>query len=964
MFSQTKTKMKKLFLIPLMACMVCLSVGAGNVTTSDELIAAFAGDGTTITLTEDITLASGITIGTKNGSESKKTFTLDLNGHNLITGKDAIERTGKPKKFNACRTFTLYRGNLYIKNSVPGIGGIYNMHDSIKAGVPQYNSNSIIFDIYGSNTPSCNSETAAVSDLQSYLCVEEGVNLYSAVNAIVITETTGSYSEKKVSFNVRVDLKGAINPGVDQGKYGIKPNGTIGYIEEAKLSSPFIHVFPSATINVSHDLNKAVAAYSSGYARWMIEGTLTGATALYIKSGEIVMNNAVAESTWTDEATLTLGGAASGVDGGGNAVVIESHKSYPGAVNLTVTGDSKISTEAENGAALTETVSASTSKVETINIEGGNFSSGEGGNAILISNQTASSDDVPIVVNGVTLVGEIGVGETSGAAAIEELMPAGTHTTVIENEDGTKTTIISEGAAPDSYDTWAAVEALEPRTSVNWTGTEEIVIGDGTAEAIINLGEFTMKAGTSLSPQRLTIKNNAELHVDKLNLNDQARIVVEAGGKLVVEGEQGIYAPSEDNILIKTSSAKPAYFMFNPAVTSNKTPKAKVQLYSKGRQVNAEGLYIYQRFGFPGGNTNVTRADVLYDHVAYPTAMWQINTTEGASMNYFQDFADDDLFVPFASYVLTTNKPDAGAIYTFPVEVVGNTNAEFNLYSKFNYFANSYTAPISIDSLIKDLTTNFPHIEGTINLHDPESNKWYFINTLSAIFHPEYPNIIEPMQALILVRQGGGANPIVNYKKEVWDPMMNAPASPAPARASEISCGTARIEIIAADGSSDEVCLVEGDQFSSDYDNAADATKIMIDKPSFIYADGAEDKMSMLATDNLLGTTLSMTTTEHTSFIMNFSCVNGMNYAIQDMQTGTVVDIANGGSYMFTVPADATVTGRFKIVNRREVPTTIEDVQVENAVNGIYTMTGQFVGTDFFSLPSGVYVVNGKKVVK
>jgi hypothetical protein len=43
----------------------------------------------------------------------------------------------------------------------------------------------------------------------------------------------------------------------------------------------------------------------------------------------------------------------------------------------------------------------------------------------------------------------------------------------------------------------------------------------------------------------------------------------------------------------------------------------------------------------------------------------------------------------------------------------------------------------------------------------------------------------------------------------------------------------------------------------------------------------------------------------------------------------------------------------------------VENVEVTPIVKkGIYTITGQFLGTDDSNLPQGMYIINGNKVIK
>lgn len=46
-----------------------------------------------------------------------------------------------------------------------------------------------------------------------------------------------------------------------------------------------------------------------------------------------------------------------------------------------------------------------------------------------------------------------------------------------------------------------------------------------------------------------------------------------------------------------------------------------------------------------------------------------------------------------------------------------------------------------------------------------------------------------------------------------------------------------------------------------------------------------------------------------------------------------------------------------------ETPTSINNITTTQD-NRIYTLLGAYVGTDFATLPSGTYILNGKKVIK
>ena len=63
-----------------------------------------------------------------------------------------------------------------------------------------------------------------------------------------------------------------------------------------------------------------------------------------------------------------------------------------------------------------------------------------------------------------------------------------------------------------------------------------------------------------------------------LTNGSKAKIIVEAGGKFLVTGEQGITANLAENLVLKTSSTAQAIFLVNPSVNANKHPQSQVQL--------------------------------------------------------------------------------------------------------------------------------------------------------------------------------------------------------------------------------------------------------------------------------------------------------------------------------------------------------------------------------------------------
>ncbi len=504
--------------------------------------------------------------------------------------------------------------------------------------------------------------------------------------------------------------------------------------------------------------------------------------------------------------------------------------------------------------------------------------------------------------------------------------------------------------------TWSDSSVPTDESAVNIPEGKTVVVDKNNAEKTAEANQVNLQGeGASLTVQEGTTLNVT----NGMNIAVGAKLVVDAGAVVTV-GEGGVIAGSDDAIEVKTQEGKTGTFMIAPTVNENTHPMAKVELVSKAYK-RGEDDFVYQRFGIPAYMQGLKRSDMQYDHVAAPTAVWKLDYANKT----WADMADDDEFIPFRCYELTTTAATPGAVYTFSCPLMGNGNAELELNGEWNYYANSYTAPIDVKELIKSFDANYDHMSATVYLYRASDNWWYELNEMAYLFDfgHELPTKIDPMQAFIFQKRGDGANPEVNYKKNVWDPIMNPGASPAPARDRK-SYNKALIEITAADGTKDAIRLVENGQFSAAFDNSYDAAKYMNENSFNLFVDANDEKLGSVATDNFNGTTISMTTKGQTSFTMTISHVDGMNYAVRDMLTGTEIEMVEGATYMFSVPANANVEGRFQIVSINKMPTAIENIEATAAVKGIYTITGQFVGNDYHSLPNGIYVVDGKKIVK
>ena len=1010
--------MKKINYLVLMAAMMLIGTNAwaetitlGNKTvdpsaTYDHLGDAFknAKDGDVIKLVTNLEDANQSWFGEKSATGSSRSITLDLNGKTFtytgskgvaipvtrgkleITSTSGVGTMTTAVKTDLIRVYGTYQ-KIDAKNSTPFTHLVVN--ENVQLVCTNNGANAVTVDVMRQGEKGVFQDGTYPLDYACNFYEKISGGGHGVANGVRL-DIYGTLISKKYAIKVngcirlgkefldesgnpKTTSKGA-NPYYDS----IPKTNPVVYFEPKRSGgsytitdkdgdySPYVFISSSARlVTNNYESTSSIAAYSSGYGRWQIEGYCEGSTGVYVKSGEVILNNATVTSNYQGDyvpAGREGTDRASGVDAAGSGVVMESSSHYSGAIDVTVQGDTKV--EGTTGYAIDEAITApdEQTKVDALTITGGTFGSGEEGQgAIKVTETTAAAAEDEEQPTTITITGGAVQGADDdamiGSSTLSEYLSdqeSTTHVTIIENEDHSTTVVVTQGTNPTDYTT---VKGHADDAVVNWKKS-----GSGsspqteTLDADVTLKELVINQ-TGYN-QTLTVSNGVTLSVGRVILGAKAQIIVEAGGSFIVTGEQGITAKSSDNIILKTSSTSQALFLVNPAVNANKHPKAKVELYSQGYHDSELGKDIYQRFGVPSYDTTLTLIDI---ERGAPSA-YQKLTTDGWVEVMFDDW-DDEYLVPFTTYAVTCNASAPGTIYKFSCNLVGNTDAVLRVNSKWNYYANSYTAPISIAEMVNELDANYKNVSGTVYLHDATTNLWHEVNNSTIYTHPEYGTQIKPMYAFILQSRSAGANPVVDYKDQVYDPALAALA-PAPARASVAPFATAVVEIVAADGTKDEVSLLEGEQFSAEFDNTYDATKLMNGNQTYLYANGMDEKLGIIATDNLEGTTLSIAAKEQTSFIMTIRNANGMNYAIRDMLTGTEVELTEGATYMFTVPANTNVDGRFQVVGVHKVPTAIDNVEEVAATKGIYNMAGQYMGNDYHSLSAGVYVVDGKKVVK
>lgn len=922
--------------------------------------------GGTVTLTADINAtdlaaADCIWIGSETETGDAPAAVLDLNGHN-ITIKPAV---------NAINPFVLTKGSLKVTSSSPATITVTKGNKVIKKGTN-------VFFVFGASDaikqdPKTNPFSHLEIDVNVTVQTQNGTVI--AVDALTTSHAAikslskkPTYGSNGFAYGACIDVKGKlfsqgaepVSAGNDEQKcYGVKVNGNLSVVpaDADKPYAPYVHIHPSAVITTDYTINKSAAAYASGYAQWLIEGTCSGATGVYAGKGVIVLKDASVKS---GAATYTAPTADGGANGAGSGVVVNSRGgAYEGEVTVTVTGDSKV--ESTSGYALEEIVNTKDGEtnVESITISGGTFVGNQDKGAIIITETTATKSDTTITIAGGNVTGKTGVIGTDSLATYLNNQ-GGTHATLVTDEKGNTTLVISGGDAPTGVATLVSNADL----SAKWTGTaQDIENTFALKELEINEKDVN---GDPIE-QILTIKSNATFTVERVILGAGAKIIVEAGGTFIVTGNQGIVAPVADNIVLNTSETAPATFLFDPAVQSNRHPNATVKLLAKEigyETFSATKYWYWNRFALPIKKATTWSKTPNVTSYIYK---WSYEDDDWKSISALTDM------VPFQGYILTANQDVLGDVeYTFTGELAGGNETAALQFARngFHFFGNSYTGYVSVDKMVEQIM-GASDIDGTVWVWGNDQN-YHAIPLMAlrnnpAAFPYDWQKEIAPMQTFVLkhnVNATGSTE--LNYATAVWgNPRYNSfNGNAAPRRHVADETTHMNIVITAENGKSDYVMFMEDGLCSDAYDNGYDGTKYMNEEALNMYASVNGANYSVVATDNIEGKMLTINTVNDVNYTMTFANVNGEEYAIRDNVTGAVIAIEEGASYEFAAQPNSVAEGRFEIVKVSKVATDIENTEVKANAKGIYTIMGQYVGEDFEALPAGIYVVDGVKIVK
>jgi hypothetical protein len=912
----------------------------------------------------------------------------------------------------------LTHGELFVVNT--GNGGKI-LHNFTRASGTTAKGCGETFQVCGSANEDINPKIS--NTCFSHLYIDEGVVIDASqgLNAITVDVlenaigTNHSYNDctransiqyhtnifgstDGVAHGVKIEIKGTIIAY----KYAYKTNGNVrhpyeysgtiktdinggefsGMTKESTDTAyaPYLHIYPSASLTVTSSTltdagGQAIAVYSSGYSRMLIEGNCAGNVGVYAKSGDIELHNATITST--NEKVTNPTETPSGSKAQGSAVIVQSTGTGSGEINLIVTGDTEISATSGYGIqeTVTKTNSSNGSYTSSVTVESGTVSGG-GAGAIAVTTKDANNNYVVTVSSG-NISGNIvsqGVDEEGAATSDTTKIDLktivsdtiNTHTTVVYTSTGDSVLVVNPGKATATEATSIyTAHVTDHKDTIKWTGTSETISVD------MELKELEINDKTT--PQVLTIGNNATVKIGKVLLGSKAQIVVTPGAKLIVTGNDGIYSRENSNLVLQANSDSQATFLIGTNVRSNRQPQATVQ-YTLNAGMPTASSYIWQRFTTPlcvTNNPQNDKEDVLPTYMIGTNLItWgEVIDDETETWNEITSWKN---FRPFHAGALTNNTDYNDATkritYTFKGKLVGNvTDSISRRNARWNYYGNSFMAPMSTKALIDTLATQAA-MEPTIWYWILGNQGYSFVSRSMIKFGEEgIPENLSALSFFVLKNNSSVAGDLnINYKKTIFDYAIHPSSYAVSAPARKGNYTTVRINVESENGAKDAFYLLEDENNNAEYEAGDDVEKLMGNGLNF-YAADENYNYNLLATDNVLGTLLTIQTVEDMNYTMTFDRVNGEIYALRDNITNAVVLMNEGATYNFTAQPNATMEGRFQIVSRQEMPTAVETVEeTVNAPKAIYTIMGQYVGetTEWNNLPAGVYVVDGVKVIK
>lgn len=461
-----------------------------------------------------------------------------------------------------------------------------------------------------------------------------------------------------------------------------------------------------------------------------------------------------------------------------------------------------------------------------------------------------------------------------------------------------------------------------------------VVKNDPNLDTLAVAEQVFVNQGATLKVETGTTLNVGDGGV---NIANGGQIIVEPGA-IVTIGTAGMITTEDEALVIEATEEDQGVFLLQPDVNENTQPKATVKLVTKCKQINASE-YLWERFAIPtkdgeqttfsieGGTAGIeTYGGVAFDQGLYG---WSDEQQDWVGLARFKDME------PFKGYQLSNNSLNGNVTYVFEGNLVGNTDQAYEFaQTGFGFFGNSYTGDIDI---LKFFETFGENMQKTIWIYD------YYTDGFKAITEDNYGSIyygtrkarhgaitdIRSMQAFLMNAFEEGDPTAINYAAAIWgNPKYGLVHEQnnggAPKR---IAVNEDRFTVyVAGEKQEDEVSFIRNNEYSSAFDNGADASKWM-NKGINLYVATENGEMAVVASDEVADMTISFQSGKETEYTLGFDNLRGETFELRDVITGATIQMAEDVTYMFTQEPNTTIPARFQIIGAKKVITGMEDIE-------------------------------------
>ena len=504
----------------------------------------------------------------------------------------------------------------------------------------------------------------------------------------------------------------------------------------------------------------------------------------------------------------------------------------------------------------------------------------------------------------------------------------------------------------------------------------------------------------------MTIEENKHL-----NITSKGGLTVGNGGITVDNGDVMDIADEASSIVIENDLEGAGFMRINPNAT-NQFPKVVVNYTSRAKSGDANEQ-VWQYVGAPGEDavmSSTENAKIYY---------W--SETDG----WVKHSAD---FEPFKGYAIS-QKNNANDIYAISVTpILANHTVELTKTPKGmngdNLFVNSYLAPIDLtkftdyddalnnpdDDFIGDFEKTF-YLFNSGSLKDCYDNggkgteelengsapgQYYAITPLGAALLDQNleQTTIPPMQGVYVVANENGAKIRLDYEKHVFktEPINMNHAMRAPQEENE-NFMRVRLQVNSPHSGADRMYVIQHENTTRGYDNGYDAKNIIAQGQPNIYTNEIDGQMEISVADQIDSTYIGFTAGEDTQYTLTFTSLVGDEFYLHDLETDSVISLAEGGQYVFTAqpnsvndmrfvlllqnkadntPGGGVVTGVDNVISSPRIWVNDKRVYIadapQNSTLSVYTISGMSITSpltihhapctiDLSHLPTGVYVL-------